>query len=93
MATHAEIANDMAAQARYWQGRDLLVERACRDAAHMLRSFIEGKRVDGRTYGGLCRRLLNLELSKRHKQPDLSFKLDRARLALEALNCRARADG
>lgn len=64
MATPAEIANDMAAHATYWQKRDRKTFEACNDAARVIRMFLDGLQVDGRTYGGLHRRLL--DLTSRH---------------------------
>ena len=82
MASPAEIANDMAAQAAYWAKRDRRITNACLDAARVIRAFLSGERVDGRTYYGLHRRLLNLELRPSRKIPNFT----RARLALEALH-------
>lgn len=85
MASPAEIANDMDAHARFWAGRDRDAERACRDAARAIRVLLAGKRLDGRFWGGLHRRLLRLE---RHDvdwhvkgYPDFT----RARLCIERL--------
>ncbi|SDW75974.1 hypothetical protein SAMN04488041_103160 [Sulfitobacter pontiacus] len=60
MATPAEIANDMAAHADYWQKRDRKTFETCNDAARVIRMFLGGQNVDGRTYYGLHRRLLDL---------------------------------
>ena len=60
MASPGEIANDMAAHAAYWYGRDRDIGRACRDAAGTLHGLMAGERVDGRTYADLQGRLLNL---------------------------------
>ncbi|MFT6444506.1 MAG: hypothetical protein ACJA1J_000743 [Sulfitobacter pontiacus] len=64
MATPAEIANDMAAHADYWQKRERKTFEACNDAALVIRMFLAGQHVDGRTYYGLHRRLL--DLTSRH---------------------------
>lgn len=72
MATPAQVANDMDAHAAYWAKRghrtDRHIERACRDAARVIRAHLDGEPVDGRTWGGLHRRLLNLtsNASQRH---------------------------
>ncbi|MBY6117386.1 hypothetical protein KUW09_24545 [Mameliella alba] len=90
MASPAEIANDMEAHAAYWARRDRDIERACRDAARTIRSFLAGDNVDGRTYGGLHRRLLNLGSGS----PDRIVKgypnFERARDALHQLRAEAR---
>lgn len=82
MASPAEIANDMAAQAAYWVRRDKKVGRACLDAARVIRAFLSGEQVDGRTYYGLHGRLLDLEMRPSRIIPNFT----RARLALEALH-------
>lgn len=61
MASPAEIANDMAAHATYWAKRDKRVFAACRDAERVIRAYLAGERVDGRTRAGVWRRLLQLE--------------------------------
>ena len=84
MANPGEIANDMAAWARYWHRRDKKIEAACRDAARIIRAFLSNDRVDGRTYYGLHRRLLDLET---RSTGNLTFpNFTRARNALEALH-------
>lgn len=59
-ATPAQVANDLEAQARYFAKRDDHVERACLDAARMIRNLLANEPVDGRTWGGLHTRLLGL---------------------------------
>lgn len=85
MASPAQIANDMSAHAEFWAKRDRDIERACRDAARVIRALLTGEHVDGRTYGGLHRRLLDRE----RLQPDWHVKgypdFVRARLCMERL--------
>lgn len=59
-ATPAQIANDLAAQAAFFDRRDDRVAKACRDAARMIRQHLAGEAIDGRTWGGLHTRLLDL---------------------------------
>lgn len=59
-ATPAQIANDLEAQGRFFAKRDDRVERACRDAARMIRRHLANEAVDGRTWGGLHTRLMEL---------------------------------
>ena len=59
-ATPAQIANDLDAQGRFFAKRDDRVERACRDAARMIRRHLANEPVDGRTWGGLHTRLMDL---------------------------------
>lgn len=61
MTNPGEIANDMAAQDAYWVRREEKVGRACLEAARVIRAFLSGEKVYGRTYYGLHRRLLDLE--------------------------------
>ncbi len=85
MASPAEIANDMAAQAAFWQKRDKQVYRACDDAARMIRAFLAGAYVDGRTYGGLQKRLFDLIVSRRYAGYGITDNLDRALRAIQIL--------
>jgi hypothetical protein len=54
-ASPAQVANDLTAQAVYFARRDAHVERACRDAARMIRRHLAGEPVDGRSWGSLPR--------------------------------------
>jgi hypothetical protein len=90
MASPAQIANDMAAHAAWWAKRDADLARLCRDSARVIRMLISGEKLDGRTYGGLHRRLLD----RRRDGPDLHLKgypdFDRARICLECLQAELR---
>lgn len=59
-ATPAQVANDLEAQATFWRKRDDDIAKACLDAAHMIRLLLARRPVDGRSWTGLHRRLLNL---------------------------------
>lgn len=89
MATPAQIANDMAAHAQYWAKRDKNIEHLCRDAERVLRALIAGKQVDGRTFYGVERRLVDrarsLEDWTTRGYPDF----DRARICMERLRAEA----
>lgn len=84
-ATPAQIANDLAAQAQFWQRRDDHAARACRDCSRLIRAMIAGEAVDGRTYHGLYGRLMNLETTWRSRDDRLWNSLARGRLTLETL--------
>ncbi len=84
MVSAAEVANDMAAHAAYWEKRNKVVAKACRDAAHLIRGMLNGQYPDGLTYGGIWGRLLNLENRGLHYQGYPNFT--RARQALSELN-------
>ncbi|WP_305970440.1 MULTISPECIES: hypothetical protein [unclassified Mameliella] len=93
MASPAEVANDMSAYARFWDGRDRRIERVCRDAARVIRSLLAGDRIDGRTWGGLHRRLLDMETASwmEREAPSMCWHLTRARTTIESLRAGARA--
>jgi hypothetical protein len=59
-ATPAEVANDLAANAAFFQKRDEPTAQACRDCARMIRAVLAGETVDGHSYGLLHGRLLEL---------------------------------
>ena len=89
-ATPAQVANDLEAQANYWLGRDKEVSRTCYNAARVIRQRLGGERVDGRTWGGLHRRLLNLELSLRSQSgSQIGKSVSRGLQTLYRLNAQA----
>lgn len=90
-ATPAQMANDLAAQAKYWDGRDDDVSRACHQCARLIRAMLTGDPVEGRTYGGLHGRLLDLEITWRERSDTTIWNsLTRGRLTLEALRRESR---
>jgi len=89
-ATPAQVANDLVAQAKYWDRRDDHVSRACHQCARLIRAMLAGEAVDGRTYYGLHGRLLNLEITWRGRNEPLENSLTRGRLTLEALRRESR---
>jgi hypothetical protein len=79
MATPAQVANDMAAQAEFWKGRDANVERCCRDAARVIRALIAKSPVDGRTLYGLRLRLeTHARAARSYGRTGIGHSLDRA---------------
>lgn len=58
-ASPAEVANDLEAQAAFLRKRDDDAARLCRDSARLIRELLAGQTVDGRTWGGVHRRLLD----------------------------------
>lgn len=91
MASPAQVANDMAAQATFWEKRDKRIGAACRDAARVIRDYLADKQVDGRTYGGLHRRLLDLSQNRRYASFGIADNLDRALRTLQVLHTAAGA--
>ena len=89
-ATPAQIANDLEAQARFFAKRDDRVARACRDAARMIRQHLAGEAVDGRTWGGLHTRLLDLTTLKgRYADTQIDTSMSRGLRCLYELRAKA----
>jgi hypothetical protein len=61
------------------------ISATCSDAARLIRAHLAGEPVDGRTWGGLHRRLLKLEDSSFARRHSIADNLLRARLTLEKL--------
>lgn len=87
MASPAQVANDMAAHAAWWSRRDAEICRACQDAARVIRAYLAGQAVDGRTYFGLHGRLTRLSSRNGLRGYPNFF---RAQATLEALRREAR---
>lgn len=78
MATPAEIANDLAAQAKFWRGRDDQVSFVCRDCASLIRQMRDGHRINKWTYDAVERRLLeNLSRYKSQGNTSISYSMAR----------------
>jgi hypothetical protein len=60
MATPAQVANDLAAQAAWWGGRDEDLARTCRDTCRLIRALDAGEHVQGRSYQGVHARLAQM---------------------------------
>lgn len=86
-ATPAQVANDMAARAPFWRGRDGEIQVACSQAAKVIRSLLAGERVDGRTVRGLLVRISCIEDGHRQDATRIGPALNRARHTIMAL-CR-----
>lgn len=85
MASPAEIANDMAQHAAFWSKRDRNVAELCQDTATLIRLMLGGQKPDGRTFGGVWRRLLDRE-RKHYESGIVGFpNFGRARSCLEKL--------
>jgi hypothetical protein len=89
MATPAQIANDMAAHAAFWAKRDVDIERLCRDLARVIRAYLAGEAVDGRTYYGIQRRCLAREGRERDFYVKGYPDFTRARCVMERLRAEA----
>lgn len=87
MASPEEVANDMAAWAKYYDGRDNGLARVCRDVAHLIRQMLCGRTIDGRTYNGVLTRLSNAGRCRRQANDQLQTSLSRAQHTLTGLRC------
>lgn len=85
----AQVANDLAAQARFWEKRDRDIHALCTDAARVIRAYLAGERVDGRTRSGVYGRLLDRETRAGRGligSEQLQASLTRGRLTLERVS-------
>lgn len=57
MATPAEVANDLWAQATYFARRDDGLARLCKDAARLIRAMVANETLDSRVYADVVSRL------------------------------------
>lgn len=86
-ASPAQVANDLALQAQYFDRRDDAVARACRDCARLIRAFIAGDRVDGRTYGDLVGRLVGeMDRYRNRSETQIGKSLRRGFYTLQAVH-------
>lgn len=84
-ATPAQVANDMDAWARFYDGRDKHIERMCRQSSMLIRQLMAGERIDGRTWGGLYGRIVTFTGMQRHQDTQIVKSLDRAKDTIEEL--------
>lgn len=56
-ATPAEVANDLAAQARFFVKCDDGLARLCKDGARLIRAMLAKERLDSRIYSDVVSRL------------------------------------
>jgi hypothetical protein len=93
MATPEEVANDMLAWAKHYDGRDNGLARVCRDVARLIRQMLCGQTVDGRTYHGVLRRLGNAGRCRRQANEQILNSLSRATRTLTGLRCHSLGPG
>jgi hypothetical protein len=75
MASPAEVANDLTAQAAFFAKRDHDIAQLCRDAARLIRAIIAEQDVDGRTARGVMVRLQNYNARPR---PAVESQIDKS---------------
>lgn len=88
MATPAQIANDMTAQAAFWHRRDDAISDCCRECAHLIRMHLDEKQVDGRTCQGLVMKMEKL-LASAECKPSVCMSMRRGLECLRSLNAEA----
>lgn len=89
-ATPAQVANDLVLQAQYMGKRDGDVASACRDCAKLIRAYLGGQPVDGRTYYGVMTRLKAQHDRYRNRlDSQIGKSLDRGLEALRTLRAGA----
>lgn len=66
-ATPAQVANDLDAQAAFFAKREADLAAACRDCARAIRAMLNDGKIDGRTYGGVQQRMLNMDSRYRNR--------------------------
>jgi hypothetical protein len=93
MATPEEVANDMLAWAKHYDGRDNGLACVCRDAARLIRQMLCGQTVDGRTYNGVLTRLTNAGSLRSHANDQILTSLSRARHTLTRLRSHSLGPG
>lgn len=89
-ATPAQVANDLILQAQYMGKRDGDLGAACRDCAKLIRTYVAGQPVDGRSYYGVLRRLETQKDRYRHQLgSQIGKSLDRGIETLRTLRAGA----
>lgn len=86
-ATPAQVANDLDAQAAFFDKREADLAQACRDCARAIRAMLHDGKIDGRTYTGVQTRMLNME--HRHRsRPDtqISKSITRGLCTLQVMH-------
>ena len=87
-ATPAEVANDLAAQAKFFVKRDDEIARLCQDCARLIRASVAGEVIDLRALGECLDRLIDRQAwipPERGKASQIDRSLHRALLTLEKL--------
>lgn len=67
-ATPAQVANDLDAQAAFFDKREADLAQACRDCARAIRAMLNDGKIDGRTYTGVHTRMMNMEARYRARR-------------------------
>ncbi len=68
-ATPAQVANDLDAQAAFFDRRESDLAAACRDCARTIRAMLNDGKIDGRSYSGVHTRMMNMQTRYRGR-PD-----------------------
>lgn len=73
-ATPAQVANDLDAQARFFDKRESNLAGACRNCALAIRAMLNDGKIDGRTYTGVHTRMMNMEARYRGRPDTQIYK-------------------
>lgn len=86
-ATPAQVANDLDAQAAFFDRRESDLAADCRDCACAIRAMLNDCKIDGRTYNGVDQRMMNMEARYRGR-PDtqIAKSISRGRSTLQQLH-------
>ena len=86
-ATPAQVANDLDAQAAFFDRRESGLAAACRDCARAIRAMLNDCKIDGRTYTGVHTRMMNMQTRYRGR-PDtqIAKSISRGLCALQLLH-------
>lgn len=86
-ASPAQVANDLHAQAAFFDRREADLAQACRDCARAILTILHDGRIDGRAYTGVHTRMMNMEVRYRGR-PDtqIAKSISRGLRTLQAMH-------
>lgn len=86
MASPAQVANDLAARAAFWRGRDRDISDACTIGARVIRAYLTGPHPAGHTTASALTRLCLInDVPTVRESSDLRAAITRARTTIRAL--------
>lgn len=86
-ATPAQVANDLDAQARFFDKRDADLSKTCRDCARLIRAMLNAGKIDGRTYSGVHTRMINMDVRYRGRpETQIAKSISRGLCTLQVMH-------
>ena len=87
-ATPAQVANDLDAQAAFFAKSEADLAQDLRDCARAIRAMLNDGKIDGRTYGLVHNRMLNIEGNYYRRSPhsQITKSVTRGRQMLQVLH-------